>query len=136
MPVAGAPDYPFVLAVLALVLIGLQVVYSASFVLGMTVYDDPLYFLKRQAMWAALGLGLMALTLHIPYRWWRTLSPIIMLLSVGLLAAVLVPGWGTTQYGATRWLSLGPLPPVQPSEFAKLGLIVYVAAWLEQPARA
>jgi len=46
------------------------------------------------------------------------------------LTAVLVPGIGITRYGATRWLSLGPLPPVQPSEFAKLALIIYVSALL------
>ena len=130
MPVAGVPDYVLLFTVLALVLLGLQAVYSASFVLALTVYDDALYFLKRQALWGALGLGLLAFTMRVPYRWWRLLSPLIMLVSVGLLAAVLVPGWGVERYGATRWLSLGPLPPVEPSEFAKLGLIVYVAAWL------
>ncbi len=130
MPVAGVPDYVLLFTVLALVLLGLQAVYSASFVLALTVYDDALYFLKRQALWAALGLGLLTFTMHVPYRWWRLLSPLIMLVSVGLLAAVLVPGLGVERYGATRWLSLGSLPPVEPSEFAKLGLIVYVAAWL------
>src|SRR3972149_1186854 len=130
MPVAGVPDYVLLFTVLALVLLGLQAVYSASFVLALTVYDDALYFLKRQALWGALGLGLLAFTMRVPSRWWRLLSPLIMLVSVGLLAAVLVPGWGVERYGATRWLSLGPLPPVEPSEFAKLGLIVYVAAWL------
>src|SRR5687767_7696186 len=120
MLVAGQPDYAFLLGVLLLVVLGLQVVYSASFVLALNVYDDALYFLKRQVLWALLGLGLMVLAIYVPYRWWRTFSPIIMLVSVGLLAAVLVPGWGTTQYGATRWLSIGPLPAVQPSEFAKL----------------
>jgi cell division protein FtsW len=53
-----------------------------------------------------------------------------MLLAIVLLIAVLVPGFGVERNGAQRWIALGPLPPLQPSEFAKLAMIIYVSAWL------
>ena len=113
----------------ALLVVGLLVVYSASFALGILAFDDANYFVFRQAIWAAIGVaGLLAL-MRIDYRWLRAISPLLMLVAIVGLVAVLVPGIGLERNGAQRWLSLGPLTG-QPSEFAKLALIIYVAAWL------
>ena len=64
----------------------------------------------------------MIFLMRTDYRWLRTISPLLMLAALAGLAAVLVPDVGVNRYGATRWIALGPLPPVQPSEFAKLAL--------------
>lgn len=114
----------------ALVLLGLVIVYSASFALSIVAFDDSHYFVVRQGMWALIGLGLLVGLMRMDYRLLRYLSPLLMLAALVGLAAVLVPGIGIEQNGASRWLALGPLPPIQPSEFAKLALIIYVSAWL------
>ncbi|MCI0890643.1 MAG: putative lipid II flippase FtsW, partial [Chloroflexi bacterium] len=87
------------------------------------------YFVFRQAIWAAIGVAGMLVLMRIDYRWLRAISPLLMLVAIVGLVAVLVPGIGLERNGAQRWLSLGPLTG-QPSEFAKLALIIYVAAWL------
>jgi cell division protein FtsW len=114
----------------ALVLLGLVIVYSASFAMGIVAFDDSHYFVVRQGLWAVIGLGLLVGLMRMDYRMLRYVSPLLMLAALVGLAAVLVPGIGIERNGASRWLALGPLPPIQPSEFAKLALIVYVSAWL------
>jgi cell division protein FtsW len=116
--------------VLGLVVLGLLMVYSSSFAVGLAAYDDANYFVVRQAIWAAIGVALLLTLMRIDYRWLRSISPLLMLAAIVALTAVLVPGIGIERNGAQRWLALGPLPPIQPSEFAKLALIIYVCAWL------
>jgi len=116
--------------VLGLVVLGLLIVYSSSFAIGLLAFNDANYFVARQAVWAAIGVGLLVTLMRLDYRWLRSISPLLMLVSIVGLMAVLVPGLGVERHGAQRWISLGPLPPVQPSEFAKLALIIYVSAWL------
>jgi len=124
------PDYVILGLTLVLLLIGLQAVYSASFVLAITEYNDVTYFILRQGLWAILGLVLLVVFSGIDYHFWKGPSFLLMLITLGMMAALLFPGFGVHQYGATRWLKLGPLPPVQPSEFIKLVMIMYVSAWL------
>ena len=116
--------------VVALLVLGLITVYSASFALAQLEYNDVTYFVTRQAMWAALGLIGLAVLMRTDYHLLRQVSPVLMAVALGGLIAVLVPGIGIERNGATRWIALGSLPPFQPSEFAKLALIVYVSAWL------
>ena len=116
--------------VLGLVVLGLLMVYSSSFAVGLLAYNNANYFVLRQAMWAAIGIGGMLVLMRLDYHWLRTISPLLMLVAIVTLVAVLVPGIGLERNGAQRWIAMGPLPPVQPSEFAKLALIIYVAAWL------
>ena len=127
---AGQPDYLILGLVLGLVVLGLLIVYSSSFALGLLAFNDPNYFVARQTVWAAIGVALMVVFMRIDYRWLRTISPLLMLVAIIGLVAVLVPGIGLERNGAQRWIALGPLPPLQPSEFAKLALIIYVSAWL------
>ena len=112
-----------------LLIVGLLIVYSSSFALGILAFDNPNYFVFRQAIWAAIGVAGMLVLMRIDYRWLRAISPLLMLVAIVGLVAVLVPGIGLERNGAQRWISLGPLTG-QPSEFAKLALIIYVAAWL------
>jgi len=112
------------------VVLGLLIVYSSSFALGLLAFNDANYFVARQTLWAVIGIGLLLTMMRIDYRWLRSISPLFMLAAIVLLVAVLVPGFGIERGGAHRWIALGPLPPLQPSEFAKLALIIYVSAWL------
>ena len=127
---ATQPDYLLLGLVLGLVAVGLLIVYSASFALGLLAFNDANYFVIRQAIWAVIGLALLLGLMRVDYRWLRSISPLLMLIAIVSLVAVLVPGLGVERGGAQRWIAIGPLPAAQPSEFAKLALIIYVAAWL------
>ncbi|MBM2826290.1 MAG: putative lipid flippase FtsW [Dehalococcoidia bacterium] len=124
------PDYVLLALVLILVAVGLQAVYSSTFGLAVTQYDDVNYFLIRQSIWAVLGAIAMVVCMKIPYGFWRKASLLLMVVALAMLVLVLFPGLGVNQYGAQRWLKLGPLPAIQPSEFVKLASIIYVSAWL------
>ena len=118
-----------------LVIVGLIAVYSASFAVGELEYNSPYYFIARQAIWAVVGTGLLIFFMRTDYHQLRNLSPLLMLAALAGLAAVLVPELGVNRNGASRWIALGPLPPIQPSEFAKLALVIYVSAWLSAKSR-
>jgi cell division protein FtsW len=127
---ARRPDYMLLASTIALLVLGSLMVYSASFVVAHNEFNDDAYFLVRQLMWIAVGaVGLLA-AMRIDYRRWRSLSLPIMFLCIALLILVLVPGIGSSSYGAVRWLRVGPLVQVQPSEIAKLAIILYLADWL------
>src|SRR6202023_3541223 len=121
---ARRPDYLLLASTIALLVLGTLMVYSASFVVAHNEFNDDAYFLNRQLMWIAVGgLGLL-LAMRIDYRRWRGLSLPIMFGCIGLLVLVLVPGIGTSSYGAVRWLKVGPVQ-IQPSEIAKVAIILY-----------
>ena len=125
---AGRPDYAIMVTALVLVIIGLIFVYSASFAIALDAYDNVYYFVVRQTGAALIGLVLMVGLARIDYRFLRLVSPALMLGAILTLTAVLF--LGSDAYGARRWIPLGPLPPFQPSEFAKLALVIYISAWL------
>ncbi len=127
---AHGPDYALIAVLAVLLAIGLITIYSSSYALGYAQFDDANYFAKRQAVFTAVGAVVMVIAMQIDYRILRHLSPLVMLATLLALAAVLIPGLGVEQNGAQRWIALGPLPPLQPSEFAKLALLIYMAAWL------
>jgi cell division protein FtsW len=116
-----------ILVTLGLVAFGLVMVYSATSASAALANGEPSYFLKRQAIYAVLGLVLMALASRIDFRVIRRLAPLLMVASLGLLLGVLVVGQSVN--GARRWISFGPVV-FQPSELAKLALAVWAAAYL------
>lgn len=129
-PRRHAPDYALLAVVAMLLVLGLIAVYSASYTLGASQYGDSAYFAKRHAASALIGvLGLLAV-MTLDYRALMRLSPLLMLAAMLALGAVLLPGLGVEQNGARRWLATGSLPALQPSEFAKFAVLVYMAAWL------
>src|SRR5215475_975790 len=95
-----------ILVTLAMVSFGLVMVYSATSAAAAVGGNDPSYYLKRQGIYAALGIGLMMLAQRWDYRRLRALAPGLVLLSLGLLVAVLVIGPAIN--GARRWISFGP----------------------------
>lgn len=118
-------DYPLLVIAGTLTIVGLMMVYSATFVLGYAAYGDSAYFLVRQGIWAILGLLAMAALARIEYHRWRRISVLFMAFTLLLLGAVLVVGKDT--FGSQRWLLNGS---IQPSELCKLTLILYIADWL------
>lgn len=127
----GTPDYLIAVVVGILVVLGVLAVYSSSFALGILEFGDANYFVYRQIFFGFVGLCAMFVLMKSDYRQLRVISPLLMLAAILGLVAVLMPGIGHERNGATRWISLGgPIPPLQPSEFAKLALIIYVSAWL------
>jgi cell division protein FtsW len=121
-----------VLVTLALVAFGLVMVYSASSARALLAANDPAYYLKRQALYAVIGLIALVLFSRFDYRRLQHAAGPLLLTSFFLLVAVL--GIGIAVNGARRWLPLGPFA-FQPSELAKLALALWVAAFLaRQPA--
>jgi len=118
-----------VLVTLALVAFGLVMVYSATSAAAAVDGADPSYYLKRQGIYAAAGIALMAAAQRWDYRRLRPLAPMLVLVSLVLLVAVLVIGPSIN--GARRWISVGPAA-FQPSELAKLALAVWAAAYLSR----
>jgi cell division protein FtsW len=126
---ARRPDYLLLASTIALVVLGTLMVYSASFVVAHNEFNDDAYFLVRQLVWVAAGGVGMLIAARVDYRRWRSLSLPIMFLCIAMLVLVLVPGVGSSSYGAVRWLKLGPVQ-IQPSEIAKLAMTLYLADWL------
>ncbi len=125
----GIPDLYLLLIVFSILGIGIVMVGSASSVDALAVYHNPYYFLERQIIWSVLGTAAMLFFSRISYwRWQRNPWPLY-IITVVLLAAVLVPHVGREVNGSRRWLGFGPLT-VQPSEFAKLSMILVFAATL------
>jgi cell division protein FtsW len=123
-----------VLVTLALVAFGLVMVYSATSAAATVGGADPSYYLKRQGIYAGLGIALMVIAQRWDYRRLRPMAPTLVVVSIVLLVAVLV--FGPSVNGARRWLAIGPAV-FQPSELAKLSLAVWAAAYLsrKQPPR-
>lgn len=106
---------------------GLVAVYSASFVRSLVDFGDPYYFVIRQAVWALGGAVGMFVMARLDYRRLRPLAVPLMGVTIVLLVAVIVIG--VEGGGARRWIGVGELT-LQPAEFAKLTVIIYLAAWL------
>lgn len=112
-----------------LIVFGITMIASAGTVYADIRYGDAYFFLKRQLVGVVLGLMALFVFSHIDYARLKRLAAPGFLLSIVLLVILLIPGVGTNVYGATRWLNLGPAS-FQPSEMAKLCMILYLAAWL------
>jgi cell division protein FtsW len=118
-------DYLLIIAVAALLIAGLMMVYSATFALGYQLYEQPTYFFIRQLLWMGVGLLAMIIIARIEYHVWRRWS--IPLMAGALLLLGLVLAVGSDRFGGQRWLLNGS---IQPGEIAKLAVIIYIADWL------
>jgi cell division protein FtsW len=119
--------------VVGLNLFGLVMVLSASSVVAIEEYGSSWYYISKQAIWALVGGGVLAVTMRIDYHRWRRLAVPCLATSFVLLVLVLVPGVGRTVNGSTRWLGVGPFT-MQPSEFTKLALLLFAADLLARRA--
>lgn len=131
--IQGGVDLPFLMLTIVLVAIGLVMLLSASY--PSAYYDlrgntggDPLYYFKRQGVFALVGFGVMYVVSKLNYRGLKGLAMPILVVACVLMLAVHVPGLGHSSGGATRWLNFPT--QWQPSEVGKIALIIFFAARL------
>jgi cell division protein FtsW len=124
-----APDTILVATVASLVAIGLVMIFSASSATAYALHHDATYYLKRQFIWLGIALVAAYFAYRCDYRILQRAAPVILGASLLSLAVVLVPHVGLSSGGARRWLGAGPFE-FEPSEFAKLALVVYLASAL------
>lgn len=127
--VRSAPDLMILISTLSLLSIGVIMVYSASAVLAFHDFGDGFYYLKRQLIFAILGIIAMYITMNTDYWAWKKVAKIGLIVSFVLLIIVLIPGVGVVRGGARSWLGISSFG-IQPSEFAKLGIILFLAKLL------
>ena len=120
------------IAVFVISVFGLIVLASASVVLSQERYNESFYFVRHQLMYGfAVGVVAYIVGMKLSLEWLKRIAPILLGAAIILLALVLLPGLGYTYGGANRWITIGPFS-LQPSEPAKLAILVYLAAWLSQ----
>jgi cell division protein FtsW len=129
MPRKLVPDRWLFWVAIALVSVGVVMVYSASAILAADRFGDPFYFLKRQVFWAVVGLAGLWAVLAVDYRRLEPVALPLLALSLGLLILVLIPPLGQEINGTRRWLRFGGIS-FQPVELAKLAFVLYLASHL------
>lgn len=123
------PDMTLLTVVFLLLVIGLVMVYSSSHIWAEYKYDDAFFFVKRQVLFASVGVVGMGIIFLVPYIVWEKYVNLILLFCFLLLLLVLVPGIGIVRGGAQSWIGVGAFS-IQPSEFMKLGLILFLSSYL------
>lgn len=126
---AHSYDKWILVSTVALVLFGLLMVSSASMVISDRHYGYPFHYLIRQSVYIAIGFIAAGFVLYIPLRTWQQYSGYLMLISLFLLFAVLIPGIGRSVNGSRRWFELGFFS-LQVTEIVKLFAIIYIAHYL------
>lgn len=127
-------DKLLIVSSFTLLLLGLIMVASASVDEAEIQMGTPLYYFWRQFIYAGIGLSVAAGVLQVPLHLWQRFSIPLLFISIGLLMLVLIPGIGHEVNGSTRWFSAGMIN-LQPSEFAKLLTINYLADYLARRDR-
>ncbi|WP_243056983.1 rod shape-determining protein RodA [Nocardioides sp. SR21] len=122
-------DWVLMLAVLGLVTLGSVLVWSATTQRADLTGGDPTAYLKKQLVNVAIGLVLMVLVLATDHRWVRIMAPLVYIASVAGLVLVLT--MGTVVNGSRSWLMIGGMS-IQPSEFAKLAVVIGMALWVAE----
>jgi len=127
--VARREDKVLLILTLVLVLVGVMMIYSASNVIAIKKFGEGSYFLVKQLIWVTIGMSMLWLASRVHYRHLQRAVIPLTILSLILLGVVLIPSIGQEINGARRWLRVGSIV-FQPSEFAKLSLIIYLAHYL------
>ncbi|OLO40797.1 stage V sporulation protein E [Alkalihalophilus pseudofirmus] len=126
-----APDFLLMIATIALLTIGVIMVYSASAVWAQYKFDDSFFFAKRQFFFAGVGVAAMLFIMNVDYWTWRKWSKVLLIICFILLIIVLIPGVGLVRGGARSWLGVGAFS-IQPSEFMKMAMIAFLAKYLSE----
>jgi len=119
-------DRTFLVLTLSLTALGLIAVADASAPQALSAFNDKFYFVKQQIVWGGIGLVLLFIVSKIHYSFWEKLALPLLFLSILGLVAVLFPSLGVSALGARRWIVIGTVS-IQPSEFVKLSLAIYLA---------
>ncbi|MGI6180644.1 MAG: putative lipid II flippase FtsW [Agathobaculum sp.] len=128
---AHAWDGGLFFCVLLLMAVGLIALYSASYSVGLHRFGSPVYFIKNQFVNAVLGIGAMIVISRIPYKLYARWHQALMVVSIILLILVAIPGVGEVRNHARRWLF-----GFQPSEIAKLAVIICFAYWIARDTKS
>ena len=124
-------DTPLLIGVILISLLGLLMIYSSSYVWAEYKFNDPYKFIKTQSFFLLIGYLLMLIVSKIDYTKYQNKSNLIFLGCFILLILVLIPGIGTVRNGSRSWFGIGGFG-IQPSEFTKLGLIIFTSKYLSQ----
>ena len=127
-------DYNLLFLIIFLLSFGLVMLYSSSAYISANKYGDDAYYLKRQLRNIGLGAVMMFIMAKIDYRIWKKFGTLAYFGSFVLCILVFMPGIGSSSHGSSRWIDLGPVS-FQPSEVAKLGIIIFLAAIIEKVPR-
>lgn len=129
--VRTSPDMILLAVTVILVITGSLMVYSASAVSAEYRFDDPFFFLKRQLIFVTVGLAAMVLMIQVDYWRLKKIALSSLMICFALLLIVLIPGVGLIRGGAQSWLGIGAFS-IQPSEFMKLGMILFIAKYVSE----
>lgn len=130
-----APDYKLLIYFAVLIVFGLVILSFASVAVGLERFNDSNHFLKRQLLYACIGFFAFVITSKIPYKKWKDFAPHIFFATLVVLSLVFVPGIGTSfGTGNRNWIPLFGFS-FQPSEAAKLSLIIFIAAYVAEKGR-
>jgi len=127
-------DYILFIAVIIISIFGIIMIYSASSIWAEYKFNDPFKYVKHQSLFFIVGIFVMFFTSKINLKFLKEKANLILLVCFILLVLVLIPGIGTVRNGSRSWFGIGGLG-IQPSEFAKIGLIIYTAKYLERNQR-
>lgn len=122
-------DKTLLIAVIILSLFGLLMIYSSSSIWALYKFNDPYKYLKSQAIFLLIGYLIIFIVSNINYNIYKLYSNKILLGCIILLILVLIPGIGSIRNGSRSWFGIGSFG-IQPSEFAKLGLIIFTSKYL------
>jgi len=126
------PDKGLIITILLLLVFGLAILFCASIVISQEQTGKPYYFFLHQLIYGGVaGLIVFFICQKINYKFWKKFSLLIFFVALALCALVFVPQLGFEHGGAQRWLNIG-FTTIQPSEFLKLGLIIYLAAFFSK----
>mgnify|MGYP004474279409 FL=1 len=118
-----------ILSVIALIILSLFMIYSASFIWANYKFSNPFKYVINQAIFSLIGLVLLYIISKINYKIYYKKASLILLICVILLILVLIPGLGNIRNGSRSWFVIGPFS-LQPSEFSKIGLIIFTSKYL------
>ena len=124
-------DIPLLICTIVLLIVGVIAVYNASIIEAYNQFGDQLHFAKLQFQWTLISIVAMMFIIFLPINFIKKLAFPTFVGSIILLLLVLIPGLGVTVGGAQRWLNLGVIT-IQPSEIAKVAIILYLAALFEK----
>jgi cell division protein FtsW len=124
-----APDATLALLGLSLVLVGLIAISSSSIEYADWHFSNPWFHTQRHLIYIALALLVATAVYRVPLRFWQETGWVWLFVALALLILVLIPGVGREVNGSQRWLPLGPFT-LQPSEFAKAAMVVYLAGYM------
>lgn len=127
-------DIPLISTIIILCMIGLSVLYSGSTVTSQREFGDPMYFVKKQAVWLTISFVAFLVFANLPFKLFEKYSIPLIILSIFSLVLVFIPGVGkyvATSYGRSfhRWIGIGPFQ-FQPSEFAKIVVLIYLSSFI------